>query len=157
MAEPVTTDIPIEQKSASTGDHVIGRKNEAIRSEIDQNPNISARQIAKNLESRGMRVSMSHIYRQLSNYTRRTTADRDRPWTGTNIGRSAPAGFSMPDTKSYLEKPKEYGGHQRSKEIDAVLDEVGEALDRPRDEPTDSQRSHTMRTSRTKDSRMNRH
>jgi hypothetical protein len=74
MAEPKTNRTPIERKPAFTGDHVKGRKDEAIRSEIERDPNITARQIAENLENRGMRVSMSHIYRQLSNYTHRTKA-----------------------------------------------------------------------------------
>jgi hypothetical protein len=68
----------------------------------------------------------------------------------------APAGFSVPDTKSYLDKPQEYGGRQRGKEIDAVLGEVDQAMERGK-RGTASTPMRTQRTSRTKGSKMSRH
>ena len=128
-AEKTSRDKPIHKKEAQTGDYKVSRKNEAIRAEIDANPNISARQIAETLEGKGIEVSMSHIYRQLSNYSRRNTSDRRRPWTGTNIGMPVPAGSLQEGSRTLLGSPEEYGGAQRGKETLAALDEVGKVLD----------------------------
>jgi hypothetical protein len=156
MATPKASRTPIDQKPAATGDYVQTRKNEAIRSEIAREPNISARQIAENLHRKGMDVSMSHIYRQLSNFANRTQRDKSRPWTGTNIGLPAPAGFSASNAKSYLDKPEEYGGMQRGKEITETLGEVDEAIERGnRDAEPSSSRAE--RTSRAKGTKMSRH
>jgi hypothetical protein len=159
MAERTNSKTPIDRKKAETGAHVVGRKDEAIRAEIEANPKISARQIAEKLEQRGMQVSMSHIYRQLSNFTRRNRSDRSRPWVGTTIGLPAPAGFSQQGMREYLGSPEEYGGSQRTKEMLAAVDEVGRVLDRHQQTGATRRGSKTLvqRTSRTKRSKMTRH
>ncbi len=156
MAENDISRKPITEKKAETGDHVLGRKDQAIRAEIEAHPNISARQIAEKLQARGLDVSMSHIYRQLSNFSRRTQTDRGRNWVGTNSGMPAPAGFSAQDAKAYLDSPKEYGGSQRTKETMATLEEVGEALE-GRGTTHSRTGSNVQRTSRTKRSKMSNH
>ena len=155
MAEDDISRKPITEKKAETGDHVVGRKDQAIRAEIEAEPNISARQIAEKLQARGIEVSMSHIYRQLSNFTRRTEKSPGN-WAGTNIGMPAPAGFSVPDAKAYLDSPKEYGGSERTKETLAAIEEVGDALE-GRGTSQSRTGSTPQRTSRSRDSKMSHH
>jgi hypothetical protein len=62
----------------------------------------------------------------------------------------------MPDTKSYLDKPQEYGGRQRGKETIAALEEVDEAIERGHGRG-ESMPSQPQRTSRAKGSKMSRH
>ena len=157
-AEKTSRHTPIHKKEAQTGDYKVSRKDEAIRAEIDANPNISARQIAETLQGKGIDVSMSHIYRQLSNYSRRNTSDRRRPWTGTNIGMPAPAGSFEEGARTVLDSPEEYGGAQRGKETLAALDEVGEVLDKHQSggEP-DARSGQRQATSKARHSKMSRH
>lgn len=135
---------PVTQKQAHTGRHVQGEKTEAIQAEIARNPNLSARQIAARLHRRGMNVSLSHIYRQLSNSLRRTT-ERGHPWKGSSIGMPAPAGASVPQVKDYLESDKEASGQQRTKEQLAAIEAVGEVLDKGRRAQPTAQRLSTKR------------